>query len=51
MRSLIPFVAVVSLAAPLAAAPVLGPMATLKQKNGEFDKLLRGKPAAGTPAE
>jgi phospholipid transport system substrate-binding protein len=43
--------AALSLAAPLAAAPLLGPLATLKQKNGEFDKLLRAKPAVGTPAE
>jgi phospholipid transport system substrate-binding protein len=28
-----------------------GPMATLKQKNGEVDKLLRQRPEAGTPAE
>ncbi len=48
MRSMLLVVAAV---APLAAAPLLGPMATLKQKNGEFDKLLRSKPAAGSPAE
>ncbi|MGZ3405496.1 MAG: MlaC/ttg2D family ABC transporter substrate-binding protein [Polyangia bacterium] len=33
------------------AAPVSGPMATLKQKNGEVDKLLRQKVEKGTPAE
>jgi phospholipid transport system substrate-binding protein len=33
------------------AAPPSGPMATLKQKNGEVDKLLRQKPEVGSPAE
>src|SRR6266487_4613950 len=28
-----------------------GPMATLKQLNGDVDKLLRQKPSPGTPAE
>src|SRR5437764_9956003 len=51
MRPVLSLIAALAVAAPLAAAPLLGPMATLKQKNGEFDKLLRGKPAAGTPAE
>ena len=37
---------------PLAhGAAGLGPMATLKQKNGEVDKLLRQKVEKGTPAE
>jgi len=35
----------------LAAASALGPMATLKQKNGDVDKLLRQKPDKGSPAE
>src|SRR5438094_1893343 len=53
MRPIFSFLAALALAAPLgsAAAPLAGPLATLKQKNGEFDKLLRGKPAAGTAAE
>jgi phospholipid transport system substrate-binding protein len=39
-------------AVPLAHGAVgLGPMATLKQKNGEVDKLLRQKVGKGTPAE
>ena len=39
-------------AVPLAhGAAGLGPMATLKQKNGEVDKLLRQKVEKGTPAE
>jgi phospholipid transport system substrate-binding protein len=33
------------------AAVTLGPMATLKQKNGDVDKLLRQKVEKGTPAE
>ena len=33
------------------AAGTLGPMATLKQKNGDVDKLLRQKVEKGTPAE
>jgi phospholipid transport system substrate-binding protein len=33
------------------AAPAAGPMATLKQKNGEVDKLLRQKVDKGSPAE
>lgn len=33
------------------AAVPLGPMATLKQKNGDVDKLLRQKVDKGTPAE
>lgn len=33
------------------AASGLGPMATLKQKNGEVDKLLRSKADKGSPAE
>jgi phospholipid transport system substrate-binding protein len=33
------------------AASGLGPMATLKQKNGEVDKLLRQKVEKGSPAE
>jgi phospholipid transport system substrate-binding protein len=33
------------------AASGLGPMATLKQKNGEVDKLLRQKTDKGSPAE
>ena len=33
------------------AAGALGPMATLKQKNGDVDKLLRQKVEKGTPAE
>lgn len=33
------------------AAATLGPMATLKQKNGDVDKLLRQKVDKGTPAE
>ena len=37
---------------PVAQAAVsLGPMATLKQKNGDVDKLLRQKVDKGTPAE
>jgi phospholipid transport system substrate-binding protein len=51
MRPAVTLLATLALAAPLAAAPLLGPLATLRQKNGEFDKLLRGKPAAGSPAE
>lgn len=35
----------------LAAPPVSGPMATLKLKNGEVDKLLRQHPTKGSPAE
>ena len=35
----------------LALAAPVGPMATLKQKNGEVDKLLRQKVEKGTPAE
>jgi phospholipid transport system substrate-binding protein len=35
----------------LATASPSGPMATLKLKNGEVDKLLRQKPEKGTPAE
>jgi phospholipid transport system substrate-binding protein len=34
-----------------AAAAGSGPMATLKQKNGELDKVLRQKAGAGTPEE
>ncbi|MCU1279409.1 MAG: Toluene tolerance precursor [bacterium] len=33
------------------AAPAAGPMATLKQKNGEVDKLLRQKVEKGSPQE
>ncbi|HEY1585333.1 MAG TPA: ABC transporter substrate-binding protein, partial [Polyangia bacterium] len=33
------------------AASGLGPMATLKQKNGEVDKLLRQKVEKGSPGE
>ena len=33
------------------SAPAAGPMATLKQKNGEVDKLLRLKVDKGSPAE
>ena len=33
------------------AAGSLGPMATLKQKNGDVDRLLRQKVDKGTPAE
>ncbi|HEX9100908.1 MAG TPA: ABC transporter substrate-binding protein [Polyangia bacterium] len=33
------------------AAGTLGPMATLKQKNGDVDKLLRQRVDKGTPAE
>jgi phospholipid transport system substrate-binding protein len=51
MRTVLTLIAAVSIAAPLAAAAPSGPMAALKQKNGEFDKLLREKPAAGSPAE
>jgi len=35
----------------LAASGGLGPMATLKQKNGDVDKLLRQKTEKGSPAE
>jgi phospholipid transport system substrate-binding protein len=41
--------ALIALATPALAAP--GPMATLKQKNGEVDRLLKLKPAPGSPAE
>src|SRR5437868_277876 len=36
---------------PSLAAPPAGPMATLKIKNGEVDKLLRQHPEKGSPAE
>jgi phospholipid transport system substrate-binding protein len=41
------------LCAPLSslATPLAGPMATLKLKNGEVDKLLRLHPEKGSPAE
>jgi phospholipid transport system substrate-binding protein len=49
------FLAALLTAAPLfAAAPLLaapGPTTTLKEINGEVDKLLRQKPAAGSPEE
>jgi phospholipid transport system substrate-binding protein len=38
-------------AAPARAAPPGGPMATLKQLNGDVDKLLRQKPEPGSSAE
>lgn len=45
-------VAMLLLLAPsLAVATPIGPMATLKQKNGEVDKLLRQKTAKGSPME
>lgn len=50
MRLALALIALVSLS-PLAGAAPGGPMAVLKQKNGEFDKLLRARPAAGSPAE
>jgi phospholipid transport system substrate-binding protein len=37
--------------ASVAAAPPLGPTATIKSKNGEVDKVLRVKPDKGSPAE
>jgi phospholipid transport system substrate-binding protein len=40
-----------SLGPSVAVAGNTGPMATLKQMNGEVDKLLRQKPDSGTPAE
>jgi phospholipid transport system substrate-binding protein len=43
--------ALVALSQVALAAPSAGPMATLKQKNGEVDKLLRQKVEKGTPAE
>jgi phospholipid transport system substrate-binding protein len=36
---------------PALALPASGPMATLKLKNGEVDKLLRQHPEKGSPAE
>jgi phospholipid transport system substrate-binding protein len=48
MRSLITVMLVTSVAA---AAPPSGPLQTLKQKNGEVEKLLRQKPATGSPEE
>jgi phospholipid transport system substrate-binding protein len=36
---------------PLSALAAPGPMATLKNTNGEVDRLLRQKPDPGTPAE
>jgi len=48
MLAVLSLLAVSSLAQ---AAGTLGPMATLKQKNGDVDKLLREKVGKGTPAE
>ena len=48
MLAVLSLLAVSSLAQ---AAGTLGPMATLKQKNGDVDKLLRQKVDKGTPAE
>ena len=36
---------------PLALAATVGPLATIKQVNGDVDKLLRDMPKEGTPAE
>jgi phospholipid transport system substrate-binding protein len=49
MRALTTTLFVVTVAAPALAAG--GPLATLKQKNGEVDKLLHQKPEPGSPAE
>jgi phospholipid transport system substrate-binding protein len=47
MRALV----IASLLIPSLALASPGPMATLKQLNGEVDKLLRAKPETGSPAE
>ncbi len=35
----------------IAEAATQSPLATLKQRNGDFDRILKEKPAAGSPAE
>jgi len=51
MRKLACALALVLLPSVAAAAGAGGPMATLKQKNSEVDKLLRQKVEKGSPAE